>query len=346
VKKQTRRLLALCLVLTLVLANIAVTQHAHAAGYLTNSYVRLNRMTAGTGTSFRLVFKTNATTNAATSIAVNFNGADTTTWTGSTGAVNTTQSVSSATCAAEVTGATALPGTLTAAGAGSTVTISAITASLTVSTVYCVDLTSLTAVTTATAGEYHPTITFGVDTNTVAIRTITNDQVVVSAVVLPTFNLALSGTTDSFTTNLTTGAVTDTTGVTATVNTNAKTGWFAWAKDLNTGLTSATQSKTIAATTPGTFTTLASGSEGYVMGITSITQGSGAGVTSPVAAYDGSGGAGKGSGLDANIRQIAQSTGTANGAILTLKERAGISSITPAAADYTDTITILAAGSF
>jgi hypothetical protein len=212
--------------------------------------------------------------------------------------------------------------------------------------VYCVDLTSLTAVTTATAGEYHPTITFGVDTNTVAIRTITNDQVVVSAVVLPTFNLALSGTTDSFTTNLTTGAVTDTTGVTATVNTNAKTGWFAWAKDLNTGLTSATQSKTIAATTPGTFTTLASGSEGYVMGITSITQGSGAGVTSPVAAYDGSGGAGKGSGLDANIRQIAQSTGTANGAILTLKERAGISSITPAAADYTDTITILAAGSF
>jgi len=86
------------------------------------------------------------------------------------------------------------------------------------------------------------------------------------------------------------------------------------------------------------------------MGITSITQGSGAGTTTASNAYGngagGTAGAAQGSGLDATIRQIISSNGTANGASFVVKERAAISGTTPAASDYTDTITIIGAGNF
>jgi hypothetical protein len=331
--------------LLLLAANFAPILQPASAATLTNSYIRLNRMAQGVGTSFRLVFKTVA--SGATSVTINMNGADTTTWTTTgSGAVNTTQTVSSASCAAD-TGATALPGgSLTAAGSSGTITISSVTA-LSATTAYCVDLTAASAVTNPTAGEYHPVITAGSDSTTVAVRTVGAgaDQIVVSATVPPTFNLALSGNTDSFTTSLAPGSVVLTSGKTVTVNTNAKNGWFAWASDSNTGLTSASASHTIAGVTPGTTATLSSGTEGYVFGITGITQGSGGGTTSAATAYN-SNGTTTGSGLDTSIRQIASSTGTANGAVLTVKELAAISPTTQPATDYTDTITIIGAGFF
>lgn len=323
-------------------ANFYFLPQATSAASLTNSYIRLNRMSAAATTSFRLVFKTVGA--GATSVVINFNGADVTTWSGSSGVVNATQTVSSASCAADVPTSVALPGTITAAGATQTVTISSVTA-LAATTLYCVDLTSTTAVTNATAGEYHPTITVGADSTTVAVRTISNDQIVVSATVPPTFNLALSGNTDSFTANLSAASVGVTTGKTITINTNAKNGWFAWAFDSSTGLISAAAGHTVASTTPGTTATLSAGTEGYVFGVTAITQGSGGGVTSSATAYT-SNGTTTGSGLDTTIRQIASSTGTANGAVLTVKELAAITAVTQAGTDYTDTITILGAGYF
>jgi hypothetical protein len=206
-------------------------------------------------------------------------------------------------------------------------------------------LTSATSVTLPTAGEYHPVVTAGADNTTVAVRTVSNDSVVVTAIVPPAFNFVLSGNTDSFTANLAAGSVGITTGITATVNTNAKNGWIAWAKGTNTGLTSAAASKTIAATTPGTSATLVAGTEGYTAGITAIAQGSGLGTTTAVAAYDATGAA-HGSGLDTTYRQIASSTGTAASAVITIRERAAINALTPAANDYTDTITIIGAARF
>lgn len=325
----------------MIAANFMYSALPVDAAALTNTYVRTNRMTAGATTNFRLVFKTVG--SGATTASVNFNGADSTTWTGSSGLVNATQAISSASCAAE-TGATALPGSLAASGSGSTVSITGIT-SLAATTSYCVDLTTAASLTMPTAGEYHPVVTVGSDSTTIALRSISNDQIVVSATVPPNFNLALSGNTDSFTSNLSASAVGVTTGRTVTVNTNAKNGWFAWATDLNTGLNSASASQTIASTTPGTAATLSAGTEGYIFGITSITQGSGGGTTSAVAAYN-SNGTTTGSGLDTTIRQIASSTGTANGAVLTVKELAAISSVTKPGTDYTDTITIIGAGYF
>ena len=355
-KKNVKPLVSGLIVIMLVLPAVLVvvsTQTAYAAT-LTTSYIRLNRLQAGATTSVRLQFKTVGA--GATSVAVNFNGADSTTWTGSSGTVNATQTTATATCASE-TGDTALPGTLSASGSGSTVTITGVTA-LSATTTYCVDLTSSTAVTNAAAGEYHPTITVGSDSTTVALRTISNDQIVVSATVPPTFNFVLSGNTDTFSTDLSTSSVVSTAGKTVTITTNAPSGWIAWVKDLN-GSSGAATKGALKSTAAGNYTipttnanslgsashTLSTGSEDYGLGVTITTDASGGGTVALDAAYDGT--STKAGVLDpTNFRPIASSNGTANGDVINLAERATISGATPAANDYSDTLTVIGAGNF
>ncbi len=327
--------------MVLVLASFSLLAQPAKAANLTHTYVRLNRMAGGATTSFRLVFTTVGA--GATSVSVNFTAA----WASASGVVNGTQTVSSASCASE-TGATALPGSITAAGASNTVTISSVTA-LAATTAYCVDLTSATAVTDAAAGEYYPVVTAGSDSTTIAVRTVTSDQIQISAVVPPTFNFVLSSNSDSFTANLSPGTKQQTNGRTVQVNTNASSGWLAWAYNTDSnGLFSTAQSKNIAPTTPGTNVDVdaAASTEQYVWGVYSITQGTGAGTTSADAAYDATGGTNEGSGVDTSIRKIASSTGTALNAVFTLKASATISAITPAATDYSDTIQVIGAGNF
>jgi hypothetical protein len=141
--------------------------------------------------------------------------------------------------------------------------------------------------------------------------------------------------------------VVGTTGVAVTVNTNAESGWYLYGSDNNVGLKSSSQNYTISSKTPGTNATLSSGTEGYLTGLPSggITQGSGAGTTSASTPYASSG-TGNGSGLNATPAMLASSNGTADGASVTVKEYAAISPITPAAPDYSDTITLVGAGSF
>jgi hypothetical protein len=133
---------------------------------------------------------------------------------------------------------------------------------------------------------------------------------------------------------------------TATVNTNALSGWQVWAKDAAAGLTSATAGggATIASRTPGTNSTLTSGSDGYNTGITSSQVG-GSGTISVATPFVGSG-AGQGGGLDTSLRTLATSTGTADTAVLTIKNNVSISPTHAAASDYTDTITVIGAGLF
>ena len=320
---------------------LSVSGSSARAASLTATFIRLNRLKAAQTTSFRLVFRT--VTAGATSVVINFNGTDSTTWTGSSGAVNATQTVvGTAGCDAS---ATALPGSITAAGSGSSITISSVTA-LSSATTYCVDLTSATAVTNASASEYHPTITAGSDSTTTAVRTISDDNVVVSATVPPTFNFVIGSNTTSFTASLASGSVVQTTGVTVTATTNAANGWIAWAKGINTGLTSAAASKTINATTPGTGATLSAGTEGYVVSGEVTTDASGGGTVSIPAAYQGTAGDSNGSGLDTTLRQVASANGTSTGDIVTLRGKAAISGSTPAATDYTDTWTLVGAASF
>jgi hypothetical protein len=320
-----------------------------SAAYLSKTSVILTNLNTGGASSIIVAFTTSAS-NTGTNGSLVFGG-----WTGSggTGTVATTQAVSnsfSGTACTAITGATSyIPGAPTAAGTAASGTI-ALTDStaLVASTSYCYVLTGAITANPTTAGQTVVAVTAGSDSPTnVAINIISNDQVVVNASVPPSFTMALSGNTDNFASSLSSGTVTATPGITVTINTNAKSGWYLFGSDANTGLRSTTQSYTIPATTPGSNATLTAGTEGYITALPTagITQGSGAGVTSLTAAYSSSG-TGNGSGLNLSPQKLASSTGTANGAVVTVKEYAAVSGITPSASDYSDTVTLVGAGSF
>src|SRR5690606_22621091 len=104
-----------------------------------------------------------------------------------------------------------LPGTLAATGSDSggskSITISGVT-NLSATTSYCVDVTGGPIAANPSAGQYEVTVTTqtsgpaDIDTATIAARIISDDQVVVSAVVPPSFNFVLDGNATSFTSNL------------------------------------------------------------------------------------------------------------------------------------------------
>jgi hypothetical protein len=342
--KQGHRL---ALAVALVLVVNALSPALAHAGSLSNTYVRLNRMSAGVGTSLRVVFTTSAATATEDNITVDFGAG----WTGGSAAVNGTQSISVASCPGETT-TTAVPGTLTAAGSSSVVTVSGVT-NLTASTAYCFDLTSSTAVTLPPAGEYYviistKTSTTVDDTARVAVRIVANDSITVTASVPPTFNFVLDSNTTAFTAELTPGTKRTTTARTVTINTNAKTGWVTWLRNADAnGLYSAGVNANIAPTTPGTAVDVdaAASTEQYVWGVTGITQTAGVGTPAIVAAYNATA-SNEGSGVDNSYRMVASSNGTSQDAVVSLVSAATISPITPAASDYSDTIQVIGAGNF
>ncbi len=341
--KLLKRRISVVAAIAILLGVMApITWPVANAASLSDTYLRMNRMKASQATDFRLVFKPSTVVAANGKVKVTFPAGFT---------VNATQTASSATCAAE-SGATAMPGVSAPSGSGQTISITS-TTGLTGGTLYCVDLTSVTSVTNhATPGGYVPTVfttTSGdvaIDTKTVGLRVIADDQIVITAVVPPTFDFALSGNTDAFTASLDPTAVRTTTGRTVTISTNAAKGWIAWVKDSNQGLTSVSASNTIATTgtVDGTPSTLAAGTEGYVLDV-DLTTDSGNGTPSIAAEYNGVA-ANSGGALSGTFQPFASSTGTALGDVFTLIEYAAINGETEAGDDYTDTLTIVGAGYF
>jgi len=124
-KIRRAKLIAAALLLTG--ANFLYLVRPVSAATLSNTYIRTNRMTAGATTTWRLVFKTVGA--GATSVVVDFDGADSTKWSTSSGSVLAGVNTSSvASCPAD-TGASALPGTLVATGSASHImTITGVTA--------------------------------------------------------------------------------------------------------------------------------------------------------------------------------------------------------------------------
>jgi len=244
----------------------------------------------------------------------------------------------------------------TASVSGQTVTWTNSSAqTMTSGTMYCYNWTSSAAVSvksSATASnlgsiETDNSSAATIDSGQYATASITNDQIVVTATVPSAFSFALSANTDALG-NLSTGSVAvSPTPRTATVNTNAKNGWMVWAKDTNAGLTSASASYTIASNCSsgaGSNSTLSAGTEGYNTGITQ-TQAGGSGTITVAVPFVG-GVAGKGGGLCTNFQTLASSNGSADTAVVTLTNNAAIKGSTPAATDYTDTLTVVGAGLF
>jgi len=314
---------------------------AHAAA-LTQVFVRFDRMAISTATTGTVCAKP-ATANTEADVQVVFPTGYTLGAAG-TFTVDTTN-------LAWPTGGTAWLGIGTATAVSSQ-TVTFPSSDLVVGTLYCFNWTNSAAVTvksSATSSNLGTVTTRAsgpatIDTADYNTASITNDQIVVTATVPSAFSFALSGNTDALGT-LSTGAVTTSpTPRSATINTNSKNGWMVWAKDLNTGLTSASASATIASTTPGTNSTQVAGTTGYNTGITNSQVG-GTGTITVAAPFVGTA-TGQGGGLDTTLRTLASSNGTADTAVLTVKNNVAISPTVAAASDYTDTITIIGAGLF
>ena len=329
------------LILVLVLASVAVifNQTADAAGLTHTSLLEIggasnaNPMIEGAGQQLVVDF-TAATSTTPSSITLNFNNF-------SGGSVNATQTYTTTRCTTYFPSASTLPGgSVTAAGSGNIITLSTLGAE-TSGTNYCFILSSTSAVTNpATPGVYSDLLTVGSDTQNQSFDVLSSgaNAYSVSATVPASFTLSLSGSTDALGT-LSATALTVSTGVTATINTNAVSGWYLWAEDSNAGLHSAAQSHTIASVSTGSNHTMnggAIGTEAYALGVT----------TDNTANYAYGGGT-TGGGLSSTaFNEIASSGSSASNVTTVLHELADITGATAPSTDYTDTITVIGAGSF
>jgi hypothetical protein len=332
------------LLLTLLFPFLSLVPTASAN--FQQAYVRFDRLKASTATTGLVCAKPN-TTGTENDVQVVFP-------TGFT--VSTTLGDWTVATSDIPSGATAWPGIGTATAAASQ-TITFPSTDLSVGTLYCFRWTSTAALTTGSAGNDKTgtitTRTSGpatIDSTQYATSIVSDDQIVVTATVPSTFTFSLSGNTDTFTGNLST-TTTSTSGRTVTIATNAAAGWIAWVKSANAGLYSASTTSTIA--TAGSIddapTDLTS-TTGYVLDVNITTDsGTGTGTVSQAAGYgaeyNGTNSTSGGT-LSTSFQPIAASNGTTDGDVLTLIERAKITAVQPAASDYTDTLTVVAAGRF
>jgi hypothetical protein len=337
--------LLLAAFLTIVsLVPVAVNMSASAAS-LTQTLVRFDRMKISTATTGTVCAKP-ATVGTEATVAVTF-PTGYTLGTAANFTVDTTTNTAS-----WPTGGTAWLGI----GTGTNVTGQVVTfpsTDLVVGTLYCFNWINSAAVSvksSATSSNTGTVVTQAtgpttIDTGNYSTASVTDDSIVVTATVPAIFQFALSANTDALLALSSASVTSSPTPRTATVSTNAKNGWMLWAKDLNTGLNSATVSSTIPSTTPGTNSTQVAGTAGYNTGVTAASQTGGTGTVTPATAFDGTT-LNHGGGLDTTLRAIATSTGTADTSVVQLKNNVAISGITPAASDYTDTITVIGAGLF
>jgi hypothetical protein len=307
-----------------------VGQKAFAATIMTHAeLIEYNMNSSGTG-QFTIAFTAGASDSAG-SLLINFGAGAT--------VAGAQSNPTTAGCTALTGASTALPMTSGAAsGSSSTITITGVNA-LTSGTSYCVNVPTAAAYTnSASTGNYTATFTDGTDSTTVGYDVISNDQIVVSATVPPSFTLSFSGNTDPFSANLSSALFKTTSGITLTISTNAVNGWGLWAMDTNAGLHSTVASKTIASvsTSANSNFTTDEGSEDYGLGVSVD------GTTNWADAGGNTGG-----GLsNTTYNEIASNGTTASGLTTVVKELADISGTTPAASDYSDTVTIVGAGSF
>ncbi len=178
------------------------------------------------------------------------------------------------------------------------------------------------------------------------------DQIIVTATVSATFSFSLSASTSAFSTNLPTSGspATSIYPIAMTISTNAANGWTSWVKDANAnGLTSALSGDHICFNYPSTCTAYVN-SSGNVVTISSIpgyglSAAAGSGSPTIAAPYAGSSTA-FGVLNNGQFEQLSSMTGPVSGAVTNLTFGAEASATNKAAPDYTDTVTVIAAGQF
>lgn len=342
-------------VVAVVLSTIApfIPMTADAAAF-TQAYVRLDRMKANTATGGTVCAKPASTATEAKVVVV-FPSTYTVNTTAANWVVDNTGLPSGSTFWLGMTS-----GTTAASSATSPANVVTFpSGDLTVGTLYCFHFTGTSTLTTAASAassqqasvETQTGGSVAIDHTDLALANIADDQIVVSAVVPPTFVFTLSGNTDTFSSNLDPASIKSTTGRTVTVTTNAKGGWIGWVMDSQQGLRSTSAAYTIptAGTVNGAPSTLVAGTEGYVLDADLTTDAAGGCTLAIDAEYNGPTTSAGGT-LSGTFQPFAACTGaspaTSNGDVVTLIERAAIAGSTPAGNDYSDIITVVAAGNF
>ncbi len=224
-------------------------------------------------------------------------------------------------------------------------------------TFYCLNWTAGLTNTGSAGASQSGTFSTSADTTAKgwSIAIVANDQIVLNnTTVPPIFSLTFGANTDGFASNILSSTNTrfDTTGVTLTLQTNAANGWTVWAQSGTSsggkGALNSVLAGNYKITNPDALASAANAYGGTLedYGLSSSIS---AGTGTADAAYIRGAGPNYGV-LDAvNLRAIAGGTAaTTNGtdSQILVKLHAAIQNSTPAATDYTDTITIVGAGIF
>ena len=347
----------------LAIATVLVLSFLMPAGAgattLTQTSVMLGRLgiSASTNNNMLVTFKLNTTPTSVAKIAITFPSGFTLTAgtpTPTTGGYpNTPASI------------TAPPGSLTSsvtsggAGAGGSIVVSGLTsASLNGTTLYGFFIPSGSITNPATAGPYALTVASEnsgssvIDSTSVSTyiygSSANQDQVVVNASVAPTFSFSLSANTDTVP-KVDSSSIQTSSGVTMTVGTNSPLGYTAYVKSGQGELTSATNPGTpiTTGTFDGTPDTVTAGTTDY--GFVPSTGTACSSCTGAIS-YDGeyavSNGTHAGSFNGTNFASFESRNGYTNADQILLQERVAVSPTIGYANDYTDTLTIVAAGNF
>lgn len=336
--------------------NPVKAQAANATGYL-----RLDRVKINTATGGSVCFNPTANETTVRQMAITFpvsgtpGTADATHYGVNQTAANWTWDTTSTNIPV---GSTAFPGTATTSTVSNGVVTFIVTLdqSLNTGTSYCLHFTGTSTLTTPTAAANSLVGTIALNNSggtqlsnelvNYAASVISNDQITVTATVNSNFTMSLSSNTAAIGVLPTSGSPASATGITLTITTNAANGWTAWTKNANSSskLTSATTGDT--SISSGAFTSGAgnvhnlTGAAGYGLAVAT-------GTNSPTIATEYNTSSPSIGSLDSTqFEKIASQTTTANASTATLTFSAEASPTTKPASDYTDTVTITAAGQF
>jgi len=349
VKKDKESIIGIGLTVAVILLTLyPIFSPSKANAAVTESFVRFDRLSTGAAVSGSACLNT-STSGTETGVTIVFPSD----WTISSTASNWTVTTTNLPTGAGGGASTAWPGINTASSVnGLSVTFPS--TDLSTATLYCFNFTGASSTVGAAGNDKTGQLkTTGgspyVDSVDWATSVVSSnaDQINVTASVSATMTFSLSGNTAALGT-LSSGSTTAASGITQSVSTNARNGWLSWVKSGTDGGSGVGALHSTVANadidSPGSFNgapeTLSS-TGGYVLDVNT-----GTGSPTVQAEYDGSGADDGGHISQSQFRQTATANDPASGDTITLVVKARSSATTPAAADYTDTLTVVAAGSF
>jgi hypothetical protein len=316
---------------------------------VTESFVRFNRLATGSAISGTACLKTSTSATEA-SVVIVFPGG----WTVSQTAGNWTTTTTN--LPTDPVGGGAATSWVSIGSTASTVNgLSVVFSSgdLSTATFYCFNFAGASSTVGSSGNDQtgqlktRDSVSALIDTVNYATSVVASgaDQITVTASVSATMTFSLSGNSIALGT-LSTSSVTSG-NVTQTVSTNARNGYVSWVQGTSAtggtggGLRSSTASSDIPS--PSSFPTVTD-----LASATGVVIDADSGTNSPTinAGYDGTNTT-SGGHFDGGIfHEVSSKTGAQSGTTVTLNVRAKVTSTQAAATDYSDTLVVVAAGSF